>query len=42
MNKPFAKSKACASKTLFAIMKEMQKRGGSIPSNEMYQIWYQK
>ena len=35
MSKPFAKSKACAAKTLFAIMKEMQKRGGSIPSKEV-------
>ena len=35
MNKPFPKSKACAAKTLFAIMKEMQKRGGSIPSKEI-------
>ena len=35
MNKPFAKSKACAAKTLYALMKEMQKRGGSIPSKEV-------
>lgn len=34
MSKPFPKSKACAAKTLFAIMKEMQKRGGSIPSGK--------
>lgn len=35
MSKNFSKSKACAAKTLFAIMKEMQKRGGSMPSSEI-------
>lgn len=33
--KPFAKSKACAAKTLYAIMQEMKKRGGSIPAKEI-------
>lgn len=32
----FSRSKACATKTLFAVMKEMSRRGGSIPAKELY------
>lgn len=35
LTKPFAKSKACAAKTLYALMQEMKKRGGSIPAKEI-------
>ena len=30
------RSKACATKTLYAVMKEMSRRGGSIPAKEIY------
>lgn len=30
------RSKACATKTLYAVMKEMSRRGGSIPVKELY------
>ena len=32
----FSRSKACATKTLYAVMKEMSRRGGSMPSKELY------
>lgn len=32
----FSRSKACATKTLYAVMKEMSRRGGSMPSKEIY------
>ena len=35
MAKEFAKSQACAAKTLYAVLKEMQKRGGRIPSKDI-------
>ena len=32
----FSRTKACATKTLYAVMKEMSRRGGSIPAKEIY------
>lgn len=32
----FSRTKACATKTLYAVMKEMIRRGGSIPAKEIY------
>ena len=32
----FSRTKACATKTLYAVMKEMSRRGGSIPAKELY------
>ena len=32
----FSRTKACATKTLYAVMKEMVRRGGSIPAKEIY------
>ncbi len=32
----FSRTQACATKTLYAVMKEMVKRGGSIPAKEIY------
>lgn len=32
----FGRSKACATKTIYAVMKEMSRRGGSIPAKEIY------
>ncbi len=32
----FSRTKACATKTLYAVMKEMSRRGGSMPSKELY------
>lgn len=32
----FSRTKACATKTLYAVMKEMVHRGGSIPAKEIY------
>ena len=32
----FSRTKACATKTLYAVMKEMGRRGGSIPAKEIY------
>jgi restriction system protein len=32
----FSKTKACATKTLHAVMKEMSRRGGSMPAKELY------
>ena len=32
----FSRSKTCATKTLYAVMKEMSRRGGSMPSKELY------
>jgi restriction system protein len=32
----FSRKKACATKTLYAVMKEMSRRGGSIPAKEIY------
>jgi restriction system protein len=32
----FSRTKACATKTLYAVMKEMSRRGGSIPTKEIY------
>ena len=32
----FSRSKACATKTLYAVLKEMSRRGGSIPAKEIY------
>ena len=32
----FSRTKACATKTLYAVMKEMVSRGGSIPAKEIY------
>ena len=32
----FGRSKACATKTIYAVMKEMIRRGGSIPAKEIY------
>ena len=31
----FGRSKACAAKTLYAVMQEMKRRGGSIPSKDI-------
>lgn len=35
-NKITSKSQACAAKVLFAVMSEMKRRGGSIPTKEIY------
>jgi len=32
----FSRTKACATKTLYAVMKEMSRRGGSMPAKELY------
>lgn len=32
----FSRTKACATKTLYAVMKEMSHRGGSMPAKELY------
>ena len=32
----FSRTKACATKTLYAVMKEMNRRGGSMPAKELY------
>ena len=32
----FSRTQACATKTLYAVMKEMVRRGGSIPAKEIY------
>ncbi|MBR4572040.1 MAG: restriction endonuclease [Prevotella sp.] len=32
----FGRSKACATKTIYAVMKEIVRRGGSIPAKEIY------
>lgn len=32
----FSRTKACATKTLYTVMKEMVRRGGSIPAKEIY------
>jgi restriction system protein len=32
----FSRTKVCATKTLYAVMKEMSRRGGSIPAKEIY------
>lgn len=32
----FSRTKACAAKTLYAVMQEMKRRGGSIPSKDIY------
>ena len=32
----FSRTKACATKTLFAVMQEMSRRGGRIPAKEIY------
>lgn len=32
----FSRSKACATKTLYAVMKEMSRRGGSMPVKDLY------
>lgn len=32
----FSRTKACATKTLYAVLKEMVRRGGSIPAKEIY------
>ena len=32
----FSRTKACATKTLYAVMKEMSRRGGCIPAKEIY------
>ena len=32
----FSRTKACATKTLYAVMQEMSKRGGSMPAKELY------
>ena len=32
----FSRTKACATKTLYAVMKEMSRRGGNIPAKEIY------
>lgn len=32
----FSRSRACATKTLYAVMKEMSRRGGSMPAKELY------
>ena len=32
----FGRSKACATKTLYAVMKEISRRGGSIPVKDIY------
>ena len=32
----FSRTKACATKTLYAVMKEMSSRGGSMPAKELY------
>ena len=32
----FSRTKACATKTLYAVMKEMSRQGGSMPAKELY------
>jgi len=32
----FSRTKACATKTLYAVMKEISRRGGSMPAKELY------
>ena len=32
----FSRTKSCATKTLYAVMKEMSRRGGSMPAKELY------
>ena len=32
----FSRTKACATKTLYAVMKEMSRKGGSMPAKELY------
>lgn len=32
----FSRTKACATKTLYAVMKKMSRRGGSMPAKELY------
>lgn len=32
----FSRTKACATKTLYAVMKEMSRRGGSMPAKDLY------
>ena len=32
----FSRTKACATKTLYAVMKEMSRRGGNMPAKELY------
>ena len=32
----FSRTKACATKTLYAVMKKMSQRGGSMPAKELY------
>lgn len=32
----FSRTKACAAKTLYAVMQEMKRRGGSMPAKELY------
>ena len=32
----FSRTKACATKTLYAVLKEMSRRGGSIPAKDLY------
>lgn len=32
----FSRTKACATKTIYAVMKEMSRRGGSMPAKELY------
>ena len=32
----FSRTKTCATKTLYAVMKEMSRRGGSMPAKELY------
>jgi len=32
----FSRTKACATKTLYAVMQEMSRRGGSMPAKELY------
>ena len=32
----FSRTKACAAKTLYAVMQEMKRRGGSMPSKDLY------
>lgn len=32
----FSRTKACAAKTLFAVMQEMKRRGGSMPAKDLY------
>lgn len=32
----FSRTQACATKTLYAVMQEMSRRGGSMPAKEIY------